>query len=84
MIDKYLKTNDQAELYVIFESLGWFSGEILITATHDYAIDEIGLIYGVSGYHCNIRFLRELTEAETIALDPISIPTPNTPNRVWF
>lgn len=97
MIDKYLRTNDQAELYAIFDSLGWFSEEILITSTHDYAIDEIGVINNVDdtdpenpiitpvpGYHCNIRFMRDLTEQETTALDPITIPAPNTPNRVWF
>lgn len=97
MINKYLKAADQAELYAIFETLGWFSGETLLTSTHDYAIDEIGIITEIdntdpenpiatplSGHHCNIRFMRELTAEEETALAEIEIPAPATPHRVWF
>ena len=84
MLDKYLKTTDQAELYSVLDTLGMFTEGNLITANHDYAIDEIGAIPDVTGYHCNIRFMRDLTETEATALDAISIPTPSSPNRVWF
>lgn len=98
MLDKYLKTTDQAELYSVLDTLGMFTEGNLITANHDYAIDEVGVITEsvvdsnnevvsvttLPGYHCNIRFMRDMTETEATALDAISIPTPNSPNRVWF
>ena len=87
IVDKYLKCNNQTELYSSLDAAGMMMfGQPAINT--EYAIYEIGDLYAgdtlLDGYHCNIRFLREPTEAELLALDPITIPEPNNPLRVWL
>jgi hypothetical protein len=47
------------------------------------AVDYIGNIEAVEGYHANLRVLRALTAKETKALAAIVIAAPASPVRVW-
>ena len=87
-IDIFLKCTDQQELYAILEAAGLLSNGYLVSPL-EYGIDDIGSLYTaddvlLDGYHCNIRFLREPTEQELLALEPVTIPKPNSPRRIWL
>ena len=87
-IDIFLKCTDEEELFSYLESAG-FALNGLIFVSQEYCIDVIGDLYTIDdvlldGYHCNIRFLREPTEQELLELEPITIPTPNSPRRIWL
>lgn len=55
MIDYYLKFSSQEEAYNAFKDAGYTviddtGKEIIISSTHEYCIDEVGLIYSPGQY----------------------------------
>jgi hypothetical protein len=82
MIDYYLKFGNEAAMQSALEGAGCYDDKgDLITSTFDYALDVIGAIENVSGFHVNWRQLQgEFPSAlSSFVLDP----PPATPARIW-
>jgi len=71
MIDYYLKTNTESEMT-----------ELLSGLPSEVAIDIIGEIPDVSGYHVNVRVMTELEDWQEAGLEAHSV-TVNSPYRTW-
>ena len=71
MIDYYLKTATEAEMTELLDGL------------ENVAIDIIGEIPDVSGFHANVRAYKELTEEQIRVLSTSALSEPATPYRVW-
>jgi hypothetical protein len=53
----------------------------MVTHTHDYAIDVVGVIHE---WHVNIRLVGDAMRETVEALDATHGVTPNSPSRVWL
>jgi len=71
MIDYYLKTNTESEMT-----------ELLSGLPSEVAVDIIGEIPDVSGYHVNVRVMTELEDWQEAGLEAHSV-TVNSPFRTW-
>lgn len=70
MIDYYLKTATEAEMTE------------LLTGLENVAIDIIGEIPDVYGFHANVRVLGELEEWQVAGLEQHNVAV-NSPYRIW-
>lgn len=78
MSDLYLRTDTEAEMaWSLIESGIWNSDQ---DPTGIAAVDIIGEIEGVAGWHVNLRPMQELDAS----LLPILNPAPQNPVRVWL
>jgi len=80
MIDLYLKATTRNALVKKLVAAGLMTDEVLAEGV---ALDEIGPIKGVKGYHANLRIMADLTDEQTTALGNIVLAEPTTPYRVW-
>lgn len=80
MIDLYLKATTRAALIKKLVAVGLTANDVLAEGV---ALDEIGPIEGVTGYHANLRLAGALTDEQTAALGNIVVAEPKTPYRVW-
>lgn len=71
MIDYYLKTATEAEMT-----------ELLTGLEDGVAIDIIGEIPDVSGFHANVRVFKDLEEWQVAGLEQHNV-TVNSPYRMW-
>ena len=71
MIDYYLKTATEAEMT-----------ELLTGLEDRVAIDIIGEIPDVSGFHANVRVFKDLEEWQVAGLEQHNV-TVNSPYRMW-
>ena len=80
MTDLYLKATTRAALVKKL-----IAAELMVDdlPAQGVALDEIGDIEGVKGYHANMRLTAELTDEQIAALGNIVVPAPETPYRVW-
>lgn len=92
MMDIYLKAENRDQLMAALMGCNFpFQDGEIIPTTHDYALDEVGVLVDEEGnqkpgYHANLRVmngpfgdsvLEELAEADVV------ITPPATPDRVW-
>lgn len=71
MIDYYLKTATEAEMT-----------ELLTGLEDGVAIDIIGEIPDVNGFHANVRVFKDLEEWQVAGLEQHNVAV-NSPYRMW-
>jgi hypothetical protein len=80
MIDIYLKATTRAALVKKLIAAGLMVDD---APADGVALDEIGEIDGITGYHANVRLAADLTDEQITALGTTIVATPQTPYRVW-
>lgn len=80
MIDIYLKATTRAALVKKLVAADLMVDD---APAEGVALDEIGEIDGVKGYHANLRLAADLTDGQTTALGNVVVAAPATPYRMW-
>jgi hypothetical protein len=73
MIDYYLKAESEEEITAALEQAG-VNG----------ALDVVGEIPEVQGFHANLRVTEPLSEEQIEVLSSLIIEAPATPYRIWM
>ena len=81
MSDYYLKFGSEAAMQTALQAAGCYVDGNLIVSTFDYALDVIGVIEGVPGFHVNWRQLQG--EFPSSLSSFVIDPPPATPARIW-
>ncbi len=81
IFDYFLRASSKEEMFSLLEKEGLVSSCWENNLAEEYAIDAIGQIPGVEGYHLNLRSL--YGEKEFHHITPLILDPPATPHTVW-
>ncbi len=80
MIDIYLRFETREEALEICAPLNMVYEDTLLTGSHQYSLWKVGEIFGLSGWHINMRI--NDPNFDTTLLEPY-IVNPNNPRCRW-